>query len=495
MNHFRLSQRILTPLLIAVGTVVLLLLLSRDSYLYLLGPRVDSAWFFMCGKAWMNGMVPYVDFSDAKGPLLWLIYGVGYLLSPRDYHGVFWMGCLFYFFTFLFAYRTFILFIKERSHALVATFLLGIIMFNPATCYEVRAEDFSMPFLMCSMWLMCKAAFDHDWFRRHVWQAFMCFGISMACTFFIKYSITAFVAFFPAVAFYYMCKRREGVAKAIGGLLCGWLMIVVPFLVYFLLQGNLEDFIRDYFIITFKAVRNTYLLFHVSTLAERIEFQITLFLSIPMLVFFLGLIAANVLASVRLRHPLPVLQVAYFFVGLLFISLYRYYFSIINVCALWGIVWLYHLSVTKRHPVALPVSVGVMALVFLLAYYQVVLPHSVFNQQTRSELDKIERVYQAYHQPKVTCIMQECGFGIMVEALPATKNWARQNGLTPEMYHINVGGIAHSDVVSVDEKMIVDPYVRAKLRAEGFRHCVKAKLYKYTFYIFTKTPPPACVGR
>ena len=60
-------------LLIAIATVIFLLLLSHDSYLYLSGPRVDSAWFFMCGKAWMNGMVPYVDFADSKGPLLWLI--------------------------------------------------------------------------------------------------------------------------------------------------------------------------------------------------------------------------------------------------------------------------------------------------------------------------------------------------------------------------------------------------------------------------------------
>ena len=29
----------------------------------------------------MNGMVPYVDFTDSKGPSLWLIYGIGYLLS------------------------------------------------------------------------------------------------------------------------------------------------------------------------------------------------------------------------------------------------------------------------------------------------------------------------------------------------------------------------------------------------------------------------------
>ena len=30
----------------------------------------------------MNGLTPYVDFTDSKGPLLWLIYGIGYLRAP-----------------------------------------------------------------------------------------------------------------------------------------------------------------------------------------------------------------------------------------------------------------------------------------------------------------------------------------------------------------------------------------------------------------------------
>jgi hypothetical protein len=57
-------------LFFVVFSVFVLFFYSQDSYLYDLYNRVDSAWFFMCGKAWMNGMVPYVDFADSKGPLL-----------------------------------------------------------------------------------------------------------------------------------------------------------------------------------------------------------------------------------------------------------------------------------------------------------------------------------------------------------------------------------------------------------------------------------------
>ena len=78
INSFfsRLEYRIYLSLLLY--SFLILFIVSPDSYTHDLYSRCDSAWFFMCGKAWMNGLVPYVDFADSKGPLLWLIYGVGY---------------------------------------------------------------------------------------------------------------------------------------------------------------------------------------------------------------------------------------------------------------------------------------------------------------------------------------------------------------------------------------------------------------------------------
>lgn len=34
--------------------------------------------------------VPYVDFIGSKGPLLWLIYGVGYVITPHSFIGEAW---------------------------------------------------------------------------------------------------------------------------------------------------------------------------------------------------------------------------------------------------------------------------------------------------------------------------------------------------------------------------------------------------------------------
>ena len=124
-----------------------LFFISPDSYFNDLHTRCDSAWFFMCGKAWMNGLTPYVDFADSKGPLLWLIYGLGYLLSHTNYLGVFWISCFWYGLTYFFTYKTADIFLKDTRKSVACTVLMTLAFFNPWFHNEIRAEDFCLLFL------------------------------------------------------------------------------------------------------------------------------------------------------------------------------------------------------------------------------------------------------------------------------------------------------------------------------------------------------------
>ena len=118
MNRlFSLDKKVLFAL--AALATLLLFIISPDSYTHDLYARYDSAWFFMCGKAWMEGLTPYVDFADSKGPLLWLIYGIGYLISPYNYIGVFWLSCLWYSIIFYITYLTARIFLSGRRQAVV----------------------------------------------------------------------------------------------------------------------------------------------------------------------------------------------------------------------------------------------------------------------------------------------------------------------------------------------------------------------------------------
>ena len=470
-------------LLIAIATVIFLLLLSRDSYLYLSGPRVDSAWFFMCGKAWMNGMVPYVDFADSKGPLLWLIYGIGYLLCPHNYYGVFWIGCLFYFFTFYFIYKTLLIFISGKLQAFAGTFLVGVILFNPVTHNEIRAEDFAMPFIALSFWQMCRIAFEADYLKKNAFNVFFLFGVSFSCTFLIKYSITIFVCLFPLFTVYYLIKQKVSFFKVLSGGFLGVAVLIIPFLTYFVVQGNLQAFIQEYFTNTFATVSN---LGGSLSVVNVFTWRFSCFLTNKPLViieFFIAI--SSVWISKKFSTALPSILFTLFFLITVYIGTFTYYYGVTAIMSIWIVLSLCYIPGIKRFQKCITFSIAMLGVLFLFSY-NLRQPDIVFNSQTAEELLKIESIYQKYDKPKVTCIMLERGFGITADALPASKYWTRQNGITEEMNTVNIEGIRNSDVVAMEEKGFSNQEIREVLSESGFTNIEEKSLAGTLFYIFTK---------
>lgn len=201
-------------LLFFLYSFFLLLILSPDSYIYDLYHRCDTAWFFTCGKAWMNGMVPYVDFADSKGPLLWLIYGCGYLLDHYSYIGVFWISCVFYTVSFVFAYKLCRMFISRNASILVLA-LLPLFLFYKRYHYEVRAEDFCYTFVFICLYNVCKMFKGVD--KRQLFWLSFAVGISVMCCMLIKWSIALMMGGFAFVVLYYSLRQ-----KSLKGIMGGW---------------------------------------------------------------------------------------------------------------------------------------------------------------------------------------------------------------------------------------------------------------------------------
>lgn len=55
---------------------------SGSSFLYPCNNWDDANSYFSMGKSMMNGKVIYRDLYDQKGPYLYLLYGIAYLISP-----------------------------------------------------------------------------------------------------------------------------------------------------------------------------------------------------------------------------------------------------------------------------------------------------------------------------------------------------------------------------------------------------------------------------
>ena len=206
-------------LILSLFVFSIMFLVSQDSYLYDLYGRCDSAWFFMAGKAWMNGMIPYVDFSDSKGPLLWLIYGIGYLISNTTYIGVFWVSVILYTFTFFFYYKIANIFFNNNKISLSASFLMALAHFS-LLYNETRSEDICQIFIASSLYFTLRLFF-HKITTNEVLRTSFVLGIGFAGCLMIKFTIAAMLAIFALPIIWLAFTNNK---KSLGYILLGGIL-------------------------------------------------------------------------------------------------------------------------------------------------------------------------------------------------------------------------------------------------------------------------------
>lgn len=405
-----------------VYAFVLLFFLSPDSYLQDVFQRCDSAWFFMCGKAWMNGMVPYVDFADSKGPLLWLIYGCGYLLSHHSYVGVFWLSCLFYTATFVIAYRLARLFVDAKSSLIVVALLPWTLLFRMIH-YEVRAEDFCYFFVMASLFCSFKFVRDRGG-EKPFWPAF-CIGVCLMCCLLIKWNIAIMLSGTALVVLVYAVKNNDwhGIA---GGML-GLLAMALPFFVYFLAQGNMQAFINEYFLATY------------STVIHQSPWQLLAGKCLhPNICDLFPLLVLLGVALLRWRYKLSryIFLVPVPFIILSVTPSLDYYYTIVTPLSIAFIIFVVdwvmaRIRLSNRN--ALLVAC-LLAGIGLLGNFKARHPLCFQDNYGRQAFYDMEAFMSQKEHPLVMCYNMDNSIGVVADALPACKYWALQNGATTAMH-------------------------------------------------------------
>lgn len=416
----------------------------------------------------MEGMTPYVDFADSKGPLLWLIYGVGYLLSPTSYIGVFWLSVLAYTVTFAFIWRTTRLFVGWREAAFVLAFM-PTLLFLKIYHNEVRAEDFCMPWVCIAIYCTCRAFLNHNAVSLRKLAFWL--GFSMACCLLIKWNMFFMMGGMAIlVAVVSLAKKRlDGV---LFGLL-GIFTVIMPFVVYFLLKGNFSAFVQEYFVNTFlitgrgkdTGVWHT-IFFNLLTDRSSLYQTITITGVFVGMVFFCH--------RFRMSYCLLFAYVPFF----LFLGLepsWNYYFTIVMPFYVFFLVFI--ANVLSGRLCNLPDAWFVTIAVFVCLLgvgYNVHRENLVFfpspEQKTWGE---IQSVMHRKKYPKIL-VMSDNGYGLLVNALPACKYWAMQTNPSDAMLENRHEALKERkpDFVIVSAKYEdVDTLFYPVLYESGYRQC------------------------
>ena len=221
---------------------------SKSSFLYPMNDWVDVNCFFTMGRSIWDGLVPYRDLYEQKGPVLYFLYAFAALISSDGFFGVFLLEVITFGLFLYFSGRIAQLCLdgSKLSYLIVAV-LAAVIPVSPAFAHGSSCEETCLFFLAYGLYSVTLAMNE----KRPLtfWEAFIN-GVFAAAVLYIKFTMMGFYAALALFVLFWYCTRPSHLKSlliTIGGFLLGIIALSLPVFFYFALNGAVDDFLTVYF--------------------------------------------------------------------------------------------------------------------------------------------------------------------------------------------------------------------------------------------------------
>jgi len=241
LTHKEPASRIIARLavLTAVCAAMLLLFTGEASPLFA-DFNSDYAVFHIVAQGWLDGMIPYQSLFDHKGPMIYLLYLLGLLISPGKI-GIFILELIFAVTTFELLFRCGrTLGISNRLN--YAALTVGLILMSGLIEGGATVEEWSLPFQVLPLLLGLRWMLGHtDSIVPASFVSGLCFGLvamirlndnNIICGLCIGIVIALVIR-----------RRYADILRCIGMFTAGTILAVLPFIIYFAAKSALDDFI------------------------------------------------------------------------------------------------------------------------------------------------------------------------------------------------------------------------------------------------------------
>ena len=475
-------------LLFMLWSFFIQLFLSNDSPFFGLAHRIDSAWFYMEGKAFLYGLRPYVEFTDFKGPIIWLFYGIGWLISPLDYHGMYVVSGVLYAVTLFFNYKTANVFLQSEKRSLAATLPMIFVYFFPWFHFETRSEDLMLPFVAISLYALFKRLYAEE---RDDRADFMMLGGCFTVLVLMKYNVAAVQGVMILVALWDQYKHKRGLALPFGWMIIISVVIAAPFIIYFIATDTLGAFFHNYFVLACETVT-----LENSDSPSYMQDLAGILADYRKIVFIVVVFVSGMLLSLKLkRYKYVPVAIAMLFIAMMTRhNVWNYYYGVCYtfVLYLFIVVLLAYNKQTRR------VGYGLLTAYIILycLYGNLIIgelrQNTIFtHNDDRVAFQEISDVMKGVDHPRLLSYeCQEFGFGVMYGALPAGDQFAYPNGGTPPMIR------DHRKILTDRKADFVVTYCRddqpeklkvlREIEAAGYELRLKRMYMNQPFYIYEK---------
>ncbi len=237
-------------LLMLAAAALFLGICSKCSPLYPMNDWVDVNCFRTIAKSMVDaGKVLYRDIFDHKGPYLYWIYCIGYLISPNSFLGVYLLEILCLGISMYFCRKILKMYLEnDRMVMILVVFYAFIVASSRAFAHGGSCEELCLPILTYSLYYflrLIRADEDQDMgIAPHMIQ-----GLCMGVLFFTKFTILAYhiSAYLFLLVLFIRQKRLKSIPGIVGYTTIGFLFSFIPVALYFGVNRAFGDLWTVYF--------------------------------------------------------------------------------------------------------------------------------------------------------------------------------------------------------------------------------------------------------
>lgn len=225
-----------------------LLICSKSSPLYPMNDWVDVNCFYTMGKSMLEGLVPYRDLYEQKGPVLYFIYALVALFSPGSYFGVYSLEVLTFGLFLYYSGKTARLYLGDSPMVwFLCAILGGLITSSRAFAHGASVEEMGLFMSAYGLYVTLKAIKER---RTLTFREALVCGLWCGILLWVKYTMLGLylgIAVFILLWYLFWEKDGKALLRTIGAFFAGVGAVTLAVLVYFLAVGALGDLFTVYF--------------------------------------------------------------------------------------------------------------------------------------------------------------------------------------------------------------------------------------------------------
>lgn len=250
----------------------------------------DSVIFRIIGKGWTEGRLPYRDLFDHKGPVIFFIDAIATLISDSRF-GLYLLSVIGLSFDIYLIHKIVSLFVKKYQIFLCDLTFIAFYLF--ASQGGNLTETWNLPFILLCIYLGFNYLNSSKPIENHPYQYSFIYGISMGIIFMTRPNNAIPICGLILTYTILLIKNKKWKSLFMNALFVflGFVLPIIPFIIYFISNEILEEFIYAAFTFNFKYAQNA----KPKTIKFFIKFCIMTFYIFTVVIFSILLLKKRIL--------------------------------------------------------------------------------------------------------------------------------------------------------------------------------------------------------